>query len=76
MTIMGAKRKLFPTWGRKLTASQLNSGKSCRRRKAVGHLVVVDATLSPALHSLASISLFQHRAVPVAEVDQAIEHGQ
>ncbi|WP_210214341.1 hypothetical protein, partial [Sinorhizobium meliloti] len=33
-------------------------------------------SLNPALHSLASISLFQHRAVSVAEVDQAIEHGQ
>ncbi len=57
------------------SASQLNSGESCRRQKAVGHLIVALTTLNPALHSLASISLFQHRVVSVAEVDQAIEHG-
>lgn len=47
-----------------------------RELPSVGHLIVVLTTLNPALHSFASISLSQHRAVSVAEGDQAIEHGQ
>ncbi|WP_210213053.1 hypothetical protein, partial [Sinorhizobium meliloti] len=51
--------------------SEQNTSKTLKNRR-----LWTGTSLNPALHSLASISLFQHRAVSVAEVDQAIEHGQ